>query len=279
MQGDRTGKPHQSHFIPLVPKDAHVDDEGHLLYIDTSSEQVGGDQDSGGSRSELLHDDLTSPLVHISMHGRHGELLLVEFGGKPVDLSSGRAEDDGLCDGDGLVQVAKGLELPVLFLNSNVELPDTLEGELVLLDENSDRVTHELLGDFKDIRRHGSGQQDDLSLSGKKLENVVDRIFESGRKHLIGLVEAEHLDPIGFESSSIDHVEYSSRSSNDDVGSLVELGDVLSDGGSSDTCVAVNVEVVSEGDDDLLDLLSEFSSGSNNQRLSLLDSRVDLPEV
>jgi hypothetical protein len=96
-----------------------VDDQRDLLDIDTSGKQVGGNEDSGRTGSELLHDDLSLTLVHFSVHGRDGELSLVELGGEPVDLSSGGAEDDGLGDGDGLVQVAKGVELPVLLLNGD----------------------------------------------------------------------------------------------------------------------------------------------------------------
>ena len=51
-----------------------VDDEGDLLNIDTTGEEIGGDEDTGRSGSELLHDNLTLTLVHISVHGcrRHG---------------------------------------------------------------------------------------------------------------------------------------------------------------------------------------------------------------
>ena len=59
-------------------------------------------------------------LVHLAVHGRNGELSLVELLGEPVDLSSGGAEDDGLGDGDGLVKIAKGVELPVLLLDGDV---------------------------------------------------------------------------------------------------------------------------------------------------------------
>ena len=49
-----------------------VDDERNLLNIDSSSEQIGGDENSGRSRSELLHDDLSLSLFHISVHGYAG---------------------------------------------------------------------------------------------------------------------------------------------------------------------------------------------------------------
>lgn len=60
------------------------------------------------------------------------------------------------------------------------------------------------------------------------------------------------------------------------MGALVELGNVLSNGGTTDTGVAVDVEVVTEGDDDLLDLLGELTGGGEDKSLGLLDGGVDL---
>jgi len=252
-----------------------VDDKGDLLDVDTSRKQVGGNENSGRSGSELLHDDLSLTLVHVTVHGGDGELSLVELLGEPVDLSPGRAEDDGLGDGDSLVQVTQGVELPVLLLNGDEELPDTLKGELVSLDEDSDGVPHELLGDLENVLWHGGGEQHDLGLGREELEDVVDGILESGGEHLIGLVKTEHLDGVGLEGTSVDHVEHSAWGTDHDVGSLLELGHVLSDGGSTDTSVAVDIEVVSESDDDLLNLLGELSSWGEDQSLGLLDRGVN----
>jgi hypothetical protein len=47
------------------------------------------------------------------------------------------------------------------------ELTDTLKGKLILLDEDSDRVSHELLGDLEDLLGHGSGEEDDLKWQQK----------------------------------------------------------------------------------------------------------------
>lgn len=43
--------------------------ERNLLDINSTSEEIGGDEDTGGSRAELLHDDLALLLLHISVHG------------------------------------------------------------------------------------------------------------------------------------------------------------------------------------------------------------------
>ncbi len=60
------------------------------------------------------------------------------------------------------------------------------------------------------------------------------------------------------------------------MGTGLELGDVLLDGGTTDTSVAVDVHVVTESDDDFLDLLSELSGGGEDESLGFTESHVDL---
>jgi hypothetical protein len=67
-----------------------------------------------------------------------------------------------LCDGEGLVEVTQGVQLPLLPLHGNVELPDTLEGELLLLDEDADGVAHEAGGHLQHLGGHRRRQQDHL---------------------------------------------------------------------------------------------------------------------
>jgi hypothetical protein len=60
--------------------------------------------------------------------------------------------------------VMVSLQLPLLSLDGNEELLDTLEGQLVTLDQDADRIAHELRSDFqhlgnteKDSRYFGGG--------------------------------------------------------------------------------------------------------------------------
>ena len=46
-----------------------VDNETYLLDVNSSCEQVSGDEYSGGSSSELFHDHVSLDLVHFSVHG------------------------------------------------------------------------------------------------------------------------------------------------------------------------------------------------------------------
>lgn len=261
--------------VLLAGRQVVVDDERDLLNIDTSGEQVGGDQDSGRTGSELLHDELSSSLFHVTVHGGNGELSCGQLFSQPVDLSSGRAEDDGLGNGEGLVQIAQGVELPVLLFDGDVELSDTFQGQFLLLDQDSDRVSHKLLGNFQDIGGHGGGQQDDLSLSGQELEDVVHGLGETLAQHLIGFIESKDLHAVGLQEVSVDHVKDSTGSSDNDLGTGSELGNVLLDGSTTDTGVTVDVHVVTQGDDDLLDLLGQFSGRSQDQRLGFLLGGVD----
>jgi hypothetical protein len=54
--------------VLLLDGELVVDDETNLLYINTSSKQIGGDEYSHSTLSELLHDDISLDLVHFSVH-------------------------------------------------------------------------------------------------------------------------------------------------------------------------------------------------------------------
>lgn len=206
---------------------------------------------------------------------RDGELPGLELLGKPVNLSSGVTEDNGLGDGDGLVEIRESIEFPLLLLNSNVELLDSFKGQLIPLDENPDGIPHELGGDLEDIGGHGSGEENNLGGRGEELEDIVDLVLESSRKHLIGLIKTEDLDVVGLEGTPLDHVEDTSGGSDNDVDSFLELGHSFTDGGSSNSGEALDVHVVSEGDNDLLNLLGEFTGRGEDESLTLLEGDVD----
>jgi hypothetical protein len=255
-----------------------VDDQGNLLDIDTTGEEIGGDQDTRRAGAELLHDQITLGLVHVTVHGGDGEVTGSELVGEPVDLSASVAEDDSLGDGDGLVQIREGVELPLLLLNGNVELLDTLKGKLVLLDQDTDGVTHELGGDLKNVLGHGSGEQNDLGGLRKELEDIVDLLGETTRKHLIGLVEDEHLHAVGLEETTLDHVVDTAGGTDDDLRAVLEGLHVITDAGAANAGVALNVHEVTDGNDDLLNLLSKLTSRSEDQSLASLDLGVELLE-
>ena len=166
-------------IVLTVGRQVIVDDQRHLLDIDTTGEQVGSDEHTRRAGTELLHDQVTLGLIHVTVHSRDGEVALGQLLSEPVNLATGVAENDGLGNGDRLVQIGESVQLPLLLLDSNVKLLNTLQGKLVLLDQNADGVAHELGRDLEDILRHGGREQDDLGGLRQQLEDVVDLLGET----------------------------------------------------------------------------------------------------
>ncbi len=123
-----------------------VDNEADLLDVDTTGKQVGGNQNSDGARSELLHDDVSLKLVHFAVHNTDGEVMLGHALLKLFDSLLGVAVNQGLVDVQVGIQVKQDFHLPFVLLDSNVVLSDTFEGELLVLNKDLCGVTHEVLG-------------------------------------------------------------------------------------------------------------------------------------
>lgn len=81
---------------------------------------------------------------------------------------------------------------------------------------------------------------------------------------------------VGLEDTALDHVVDTAGGTNDDLGAVLESLHVLTDVGSTDTGMAVDVHEVTDGDDDLLDLLGQLTGGSEDKGLASLEVGVDL---
>lgn len=128
-----------------------VDDETDLLDIDTTSEQVGGDEHAHRAGAELLHDDVTLELVHFAVHDGDSEVVgghgLLKF----FNPLLGVAVNERLVDVQVGVQVEKHFHLPLLLLHSDVVLVDTFEGQFLVLDKDLRGVAHEVLGQLQNF--------------------------------------------------------------------------------------------------------------------------------
>ena len=231
-----------------------VDDESDLLDIDSSCEQIGGDEDSGGSSSELLHDGVSLHLVHLSVHGGDGEVVVVHGLLEFQNSLFGVAIDQSLVDVQVGVEIEEDLHLPLFLLDSDIVLTDTFEGQVLTLDEDLLWVTHEMLGESQDVVWHGGGEESDLDVTGQELEDFLDLWHETSAEHLICLVHDEETEIVGLEITLLHHFLDSTGGSDDDVDSLLEELDVLLDAGSSDAGVDLDAHVLSDGVDDEGDL-------------------------
>lgn len=126
------------------------------------------------------------------MHSRDGELL---FSHSLLELKYtlfGVAVDEGLVDVKVGVKIKKNFDLPFFFLNCNIILSNTFEGEVLFFDENFFRVAHEVLCQGEDLMGHCSGEKSDLNVTGQKFEYVLNLFFETAGKHFISLIHDKY---------------------------------------------------------------------------------------
>lgn len=259
-----------------VAREIVVDHERNLVNIDTTSEQVGGDENTRRARAELSQDDLALLLRDITVSRRDGEVTLAELLSQPVNSLAGVAENNGLGDAECVIQVAQSVQLPVLTLHVDVELTDTFEGKLVLLDQNTDGILHKTTGDVKSLQSHGGGEEANLHIRGESLEDIIDLVLETTRQHLIGLIKDENLNRVGLQRATAQHVVNTTRSADYAVDTVNQGLHVSLNTSSTNAGVALDAHVVTEGGDNLLDLLSQLASGGQNEGLALVLGVVKL---
>eukprot|EP00756_Hemistasia_phaeocysticola_P041929 Hpha_TRINITY_DN16942_c0_g1::TRINITY_DN16942_c0_g1_i4::g.55631::m.55631 len=193
--------------VLLVGRQVEVDHDRHVVHVDTARQQVGRDQHTGRPGAEGRHHLLTVALGHLGVHEAHREVLRVHLLRQPVHLAASVAEDHGLRDRHTVVQVHQRLQLELL-LHRHVELLDTLQGQRLLLHQDTDRVTHELPGQLQHLRGHRRREQGHLHVLRQELEDLVDLLREPLRKHLVRLVQHQALQRVGAQGTTLDHVEH-----------------------------------------------------------------------
>jgi len=248
-----------------------VDNETNLLHINTSGKQVSGDEYTDGAGTELLHDNVSAELVHLTVHDRDSEVILGHGLLKFLNTFLGVTVDQGLVDIQVGVQVDKNVHLPLLLFDGDVVLVDTFEGKLLILDQNLRGVSHEMLGHAKNLWGKGSGEKSDLDVAGQELEDVLNLGLETTGQHLIGFVEHEKLEVLSLEESSLHHVVDTAGGADDDVGATgLELLNVIFDNSATDTSLNLDVHVLTDGVDDVSDLHGQLTGGGHDESLAVV---------
>jgi hypothetical protein len=76
----------------------------------------------------------------------------------------------------------------------------------------------------------------------------------------------------------LDHIVNTTWGTNDNLGTLLKSLHIITDAGTTNACVALDVHEVANGNNDLLDLLSQLTGWGEDQGLALLDVGVELLE-
>jgi len=209
------------------------------------------------------------------VHHRNHKILSFELLAQFIDLLFHIAENDALLNLQILVQFDQCEELPLFFVDGDVELFDTVESQFFVFDEDGGGVAHEFLSDFQDLRGHCGGEQADLNFPRDKGENVFDLFFESSSQHIVGFVHNEKFQMVGLQEFSFHHVMNSSWGSNNNLNSFLKFPSIFGNNGSSTAHVNLYFQEFSQTQNDLADLVSQFSSRSQNQCLSFINIGVN----
>ena len=84
------------------------------------------------------------------------------------------------------------------------------------------------MGELLDLLGPGSTEHERLSIRSNLFENLLDLRLESHVEHSVGFVENEVGDSSEVRLARLDHVDESSRSSDDNFGSSLEISNLLS---------------------------------------------------
>ena len=210
------------------------------------------------------------------MNARDHKLLLPQLLSQLNHTLFSVGKDHALGDSHILVELDQGWELLSVFFHGNRKLFDTIEGQLLLLHKNLDGVLHELLCHFQDLWGHGGREETNLDVSGEVFEDGPDLFNKASAQHLVSLVQHNDFQVVGFESLLFDHIFDSPWGSDDDLHSTVSESISVGSGVcSADAASSSYFHEFTETENNLVDLLSEFSCWGEDDALTLRRSGID----
>ena len=178
-------------------------------------------------------------------------------------------KDHTLRDNHVLVELQKSSELLTVFLKRNVELLDTIKGQLLIFDQNFNRILHEFFSHLNNLRRHGCREKTDLNISWQVFENFSDFVNKTSTQHLISFVENNDFKKICSQCFLFDQIFYSSRSSDYYLNTAILQSFTIFLGiSSSDTASCINFKELAETENNFVNLLGKFSGRSKDDCLT-----------
>jgi hypothetical protein len=178
--------------------EVEIYDDIDTLNIDTSGAQVGADQATTVSTSEVMEDFISVPLVHFSVDVVAWVVGFDDFLGKKLNSKSRITEDYSLVYVELDIREKHAVYLReqgvktvnfLFILKENIVLSDTLQCKFL---HKVDDVTfwHILFLEWLDELGEGSWEHEDLSLGRKKGDYFFNDWLEIDGEKLISFVQS-----------------------------------------------------------------------------------------
>jgi len=256
-----------------------VENDVHSFDIDTSSEEIGGDQDSSLKVFEQRVSFKSFLLVHGPVDVDGWEVLVFE------ELVQGDASLNGFDEDDDLVEFERVEEVEqfsvlLLFFELTVVLSETVEGELgVVVNVDLHWVGHELFADWSHFFWEGGGEHHNLLLMWSRLENILNISSHIQLlQHFITLVQNKVFGVFQVELAASDQSQDPTWGTDNNMWGVFPQGfPVVLDWHTSEEDSHFNiVQVLAESLVFFWDLESEFSGVAENDGGNLAIDWLDL---
>jgi hypothetical protein len=115
-----------------------------------------------------------------------------------------------------------------------------------------------------------------LNISWQVLEDLSNLINETSAQHFVSLIENYNLKEIGSQSFFLNQIFYSSGCSNNYLNTtILKSLTILSWISSSNTATCIDFQELTETENNFIDLLGKFPSGSKDDGLAFGRLRIN----
>jgi hypothetical protein len=211
-----------------------LDDKGDVRKVKASGSHIGGDDLGDASTLEISVDAFPVALPHIAV--QHLASISSHLVVKLSDLTFRLTENDAssLIFGHGLADPSDEFRDLTRTTNRIFEVFDGLGNSHLGIADQVNFLAFWVLVFFGNAAhpvRHGGREQQGLRFLAGFFhhcpENFFNVFLESLLQHLIGLVQNEALEAVELDGSSVDEVQQSARSGDDDIRASLDVAELV----------------------------------------------------
>ncbi len=212
-----------------------INDVRDTADIDSSTNNIGGNQQSQLSGPQIPDHSVTSALRQITMNG--GNPIRLESSGKYfvqlVSATFGSCKHDCL---SGLLLSNDSQQRGTLsvLVDSNIKLFNRVDHDIVFGQIHHLWVDHVPPCQLFDRFRHRGGQQQGLTLLRAVLQNAFNVRTEADVQHAICFIQHDDLQLVQLKNTATQQIDNSARRSNDSLSTVFELSNLGVDRSASD---------------------------------------------
>lgn len=197
-------------------RDVIIDDVRHVVHVNSSTCDIGCDEQRGLSRLELLHRTFTGVLTLVAVNRLRRDAHAMKLPDDSVCTVLRSREDDSARDGHLLVEISQKLDL-VGLIDVVKKLFDIVGGLTHASDLDDLWIMKELPDQFADFARHRRAEHHRLPLGGQMSRNPLDVVDESHVEHAIGFVKDKHLNLIEANELLTDQIQQATGRGDHDI--------------------------------------------------------------